>query len=331
MTTSNAPRPIAVVVLAAGKGTRLPGVGPQGARRVPRRAAARARRARRRAAPPEGERGRRRPRPRGRRRPGSRRAGPRRASRSRSRRTARATRRAWPSPRSRDFRGDVLVVCADVPQVTTDDLVELLAAHRRSDAAATVLVGESRRRRAGSVAIVRGAAGRVERIVEARDATPAQTAHPRVQHGHLRLRRGARSAPRWSVLPKTNAQGEEYLTDAIGALSQSGGRVARRAARRTAPRCSASTRRSTSPRPSPRSACASVGAHLAAGVQIVDPAIHGHRGGRPDRARGPHPALHLHRSTAAAIGAGCDRRARSRTCAAAPCSTRARRSATSSR
>lgn len=168
-----------------------------------------------------------------------------------------------------DFRGDVVVVCADVPQLTSDDLIELLAAHRRSEAAATVLVGEAAD--AGRLGRVeRGADGRLARIVEARDATPAQLALREFNTG-IYVFDAARLAPALDVLPRENAQGEQYLTDAVAALAAAGYGVEALATRNGASLLGVNT-------PSDLAAAVAalrlrtVGAHLAAGVQIVDPA-----------------------------------------------------------
>ncbi len=168
-----------------------------------------------------------------------------------------------------DFRGDVVVVCADVPQLTTDDLTELLAAHRRSGACATVLVGEaSDPGRLGRVE--RGTDGRIVRIVEARDATPEQLAIREFNTG-IYVFDAARLGPALDVLPRENAQGEQYLTDAIESLAAAGYGVEAVRTANGASLLGVNT-------PGDLAAAVAdlrrriVGAHLAAGVQIVDPA-----------------------------------------------------------
>jgi len=122
-----------------------------------------------------------------------------------------------------DFAGDVLVVYGDVPQLLGDDLAALLAAHRDRAAVATVLTGVTPE--PGLLGrIVRTADGRFERIVEARDATPGELAIQEFNTG-LYVFDAAPLRAALANLSASNAQGEEYLTDAVGAVAASGGRV----------------------------------------------------------------------------------------------------------
>lgn len=268
MATSSAPKPIAVVVLAAGKGTRLPGAAPKAlveclgepllahVRRAvatlhPRTSVVVVGHGKERVqawlelAWPAA----------------------RVAVQEPQNGTGHATRVAMAA--IPEFRGDVVVVCADVPQLTPDDLAALVAAHRRSGAAATVLVGEARDPRSLG-RVERGDGGRVVRIVEARDATPEQLSLTEFNTG-IYVFDAAHLRPALDVLQKGNAQGEEYLTDVVAALATAGYRVdGLRAVEAEAllgvntpadlAVAVAALRRRT------------VGAHLAAGVQIVDPA-----------------------------------------------------------
>ena len=69
--------------------------------------------------------------------------------------------------------------------------------------------------------IVRDAARPVARIVEEKDATDAERAHPRGEHRHPRL--AARSLEAWLArLRNDNAQGEYYLTDVVAAAVADG-------------------------------------------------------------------------------------------------------------
>ncbi len=267
MTTSNTPRPVAVVVLAAGRGTRLPGASPKAlVECLGEPLLAHVRRA---VAPLH----------------------PRESvvvvGHGRDAVIAWLEAR-WPAAKVAiqepqngtghamrvaltaipDFRGDVVVVCADVPQVTTDDLTQLMAAHRRSGAAATVLVGTaSDPRQLGR--IERGEGGRIARIVEARDATPEQLALTEFNTG-IYVFDVARLRPALDVLPKSNAQGEEYLTDAVAALATAGYPVEASTSLNGPGLLGVNT-------PAELAAAVAalrqrvVGAHLAAGVQIVDP------------------------------------------------------------
>ena len=123
-----------------------------------------------------------------------------------------------------DFEGDVLVVYGDVPQLATVDLEDLLAAHRGQAAGASVLTGVVDD--AGLLGrIVRDDAGAFHAIVEARDATDEQRAIGEFNTGIYAFR-SADLRTALSGLSTDNAQGEEYLTDAVGSIRESGAPVA---------------------------------------------------------------------------------------------------------
>ncbi len=166
------------------------------------------------------------------------------------------------------FAGDVLVVCGDVPQLEEHDLDVLLDAHRRAHAAATVLTGVvTDPGRLGR--IVRGTDGRLRGIVEAKDATPEQLAVREFNTGVYAFAAGPLRAA-VAHLPRANAQGEEYLTDAVGSLATSGHRVETARAADGSALLGVNT---------PADLAAAVvalrrrivGRHLAAGVLVVDP------------------------------------------------------------
>jgi len=121
------------------------------------------------------------------------------------------------------FRGDVLLVYGDVPQLRSEDLEGLLALHRGSGAAASVLTGVVDE--PGLLGrIVRGPEGRFQRIVEARDATPAELGIHEFNTGIYAFRSEALRAE-LARLSSDNAQGEEYATDVVGALAAAGAPV----------------------------------------------------------------------------------------------------------
>jgi bifunctional UDP-N-acetylglucosamine pyrophosphorylase/glucosamine-1-phosphate N-acetyltransferase len=121
------------------------------------------------------------------------------------------------------FDGDVIVLYGDVPLVRTETLAALVAAHRGAEAALTLLTlcfsdptGYGR--------IVRDGTGRVERIVEERDATPAERAIEEINPGFYCIRADV-LAPLLQRLRPNNAQGELYLTDVVGMAAAGGMRV----------------------------------------------------------------------------------------------------------
>ncbi len=118
----------------------------------------------------------------------------------------------------------VLVLSGDTPLLTTAGLEGLLAQHRGSGAAATVLSFEPADPRAYG-RIVRGADGNLEAIVEAIDATPEQIALQEV-NSSIYVFEAAKLWPVLERLEPANAQGELYLTDAVRFLVEDGDRVA---------------------------------------------------------------------------------------------------------
>ena len=123
-----------------------------------------------------------------------------------------------------DFTGDVLVVNGDVPLLDADTLTALIERHRAANAAATLLstiLDDA----SGYGRIIRSADGHLDRIVEHKDATPAELAVNEINAGIYVF-----SAPQLreelTKLTTNNAQGEKYITDVIGLLRASGSTVA---------------------------------------------------------------------------------------------------------
>jgi bifunctional UDP-N-acetylglucosamine pyrophosphorylase/glucosamine-1-phosphate N-acetyltransferase len=123
----------------------------------------------------------------------------------------------------RSFVGDVVIVSGDVPLLDAATLTGLLAAHRAGVAAATLLsaffddaTGYGR--------IVRTEDGSVDRIVEQKDATPEELDIHEVNSGsyvfHLEPLR-----EQLAHVTVHNAQGEKYVTDVIGLLRAAGSEV----------------------------------------------------------------------------------------------------------
>ncbi|MET0813370.1 MAG: bifunctional UDP-N-acetylglucosamine diphosphorylase/glucosamine-1-phosphate N-acetyltransferase GlmU [Microbacterium sp.] len=114
------------------------------------------------------------------------------------------------------FDGDVLVLSGDVPLLEADTLGALIAAHRASAAAATVLsavVDDAR----GYGRVIRDASGAVLRIVEQKDATAEEAAVTEINAGVYVFRAPALRT-QIALVGTANAQGEKYLTDVVGLL-----------------------------------------------------------------------------------------------------------------
>ena len=112
------------------------------------------------------------------------------------------------------FDGDVLVLCGDVPLLSTATLRRLLDAHRQQQAALTILT-TCLDDPTGYGRIMRNDRGNVVGIVEERDATTCQKAVCEINSGVYSLQ----ASFLFAALPRVgrcNAQGEQYLTDVVG-------------------------------------------------------------------------------------------------------------------
>jgi bifunctional UDP-N-acetylglucosamine pyrophosphorylase/glucosamine-1-phosphate N-acetyltransferase len=120
--------------------------------------------------------------------------------------------------------GDVLVLSGDTPLLTPERLSELIETHRSERAAATVLSFEPPDPRQYG-RLVRNGEGRLARIVEAADATPDELELTEV-NSSIYVFSAEKLWPAVERLQPQNAQGELYLTDALGLLVQDGEPVA---------------------------------------------------------------------------------------------------------
>ncbi|WP_066042569.1 bifunctional UDP-N-acetylglucosamine diphosphorylase/glucosamine-1-phosphate N-acetyltransferase GlmU [Herbiconiux solani] len=123
-----------------------------------------------------------------------------------------------------DFDGDVLVVSGDVPLLDSDTLTELIAAHRAGGAAATLLSALPEDS-TGYGRIVRTADGMLDRIVEQKDASDSELAIREINAG-VYVFGLAELRDQLAQVTTANAQGEKYLTDVIGLLRRAGSDVA---------------------------------------------------------------------------------------------------------
>lgn len=111
---------------------------------------------------------------------------------------------------------DLLIVYGDQPLFRSETLAALVAAHHDSSAVATIASTRAPARPDGR--IVRDESGRFLRIVEHRDATPAERAIDEINVGVYCVR-GASVGPALESLRPDNAQGELYLTDLFPLLA----------------------------------------------------------------------------------------------------------------
>jgi len=122
-----------------------------------------------------------------------------------------------------DDDGTVLVLPGDTPLLRSETIADLVATHCTSGAAVTMLssvVADP----TGYGRIVRAKHGGVTAIVEHKDASAQQRDIREINTGIYAFRRGL-LGPALRRIGTANAQGEYYLTDAVGVLASMGHRV----------------------------------------------------------------------------------------------------------
>ena len=121
------------------------------------------------------------------------------------------------------FSGTILLLCGDTPLLTGQALLDLVAAHQQSGAAATVLTAMPADA-TGYGRILRDESGQVLGIVEQKDATAEQKQIGEINTGIYCFE----AAPLFAALAGltcNNAQKEYYLTDVLAILAQAGQQV----------------------------------------------------------------------------------------------------------
>jgi bifunctional UDP-N-acetylglucosamine pyrophosphorylase / glucosamine-1-phosphate N-acetyltransferase len=127
-----------------------------------------------------------------------------------------------------DAEGDVVVLPGDTPLLRASTIAELVALHRASDAACTVLTAVVEDP-TGYGRVVRDRNGNVRRIVEHADASAEELEVNEINTSIYCLRLSV-LAPALRRLEPQNAQGEYYLTDVVEVLAEAGYTVAALAA-----------------------------------------------------------------------------------------------------
>jgi bifunctional UDP-N-acetylglucosamine pyrophosphorylase/glucosamine-1-phosphate N-acetyltransferase len=117
----------------------------------------------------------------------------------------------------------LIVLPGDAPLLRTETIASLIDTHRRGEAAATILSAELENP-TDYGRIVRDSEGRVQAIVEEKSATPEQRAIREV-NSSMYCFTLAKLWPCLSALRPENAHKELYLTDAISLLRQHNERV----------------------------------------------------------------------------------------------------------
>ncbi|GAA1187931.1 bifunctional UDP-N-acetylglucosamine diphosphorylase/glucosamine-1-phosphate N-acetyltransferase GlmU [Nesterenkonia xinjiangensis] len=120
--------------------------------------------------------------------------------------------------------GTVVVTYGDVPLLTTEMLTELVRSHESEANAVTVLTAVLDDA-AGYGRIIRADDGSVTGIVEHKDASPAQRAIREINSGIYAFDAEVLTRALTQVTTE-NVQGEKYLTDVLALARAEGGRVA---------------------------------------------------------------------------------------------------------
>jgi UDP-N-acetylglucosamine diphosphorylase/glucosamine-1-phosphate N-acetyltransferase len=124
----------------------------------------------------------------------------------------------------KDFEGDVLILCGDMPLIQSSTLQALLDTHHETGARCTLLSLKTNEKKDFG-RVVRSPEGAVLRIVEARDASEQEKTIDEYNSGVYCFDKGILFKSLASV-DSSNAQGEYYLTDTVGILSRDGHIVA---------------------------------------------------------------------------------------------------------
>ncbi|MFF9046785.1 bifunctional UDP-N-acetylglucosamine diphosphorylase/glucosamine-1-phosphate N-acetyltransferase GlmU [Streptomyces parvulus] len=120
--------------------------------------------------------------------------------------------------------GTVVVVCGDTPLLTGATLEDLAATHSTDGNAVTVLTAEVPDATGYGRIVREESTGAVTAIVEHKDATEAQRAIREINSGVFAFD-GRLLADALGKVRTDNSQGEEYLTDVLGILREAGHRV----------------------------------------------------------------------------------------------------------
>lgn len=121
------------------------------------------------------------------------------------------------------FEGDVLVLCGDMPLIKSETLGFLLEAHRGKQAACTFLSLKAEGDKDFG-RVIRNDSGDVLKIVEHKDATALEKTVDEYNSGVYCFQKGLLFKALTAIKP-VNAQGEYYLTDTVQTLLESGHRV----------------------------------------------------------------------------------------------------------
>ena len=127
-------------------------------------------------------------------------------------------------PTLRDFQGEILILSGDAPLVTSETLDKLIARHRSMGAAATVLTAEFDDPTGYGRVIRQKESESILKIVEQKDASVEEAAVREINSG-IYVFNAELLFQALRQINNNNAQQEYYLTDVFEICFQSGSRV----------------------------------------------------------------------------------------------------------
>lgn len=116
--------------------------------------------------------------------------------------------------------GMTIVICGDTPLISEETLRSMIQLHQESGASATILTAKLDNP-FGYGRIIRGADGRVARIVEQKDCTPEEAAVKEMNTGTY-VFDNKKLFEALASVTNNNNQNEYYLTDVVGILTAQG-------------------------------------------------------------------------------------------------------------
>jgi len=128
------------------------------------------------------------------------------------------------APQVAGHQGDLLVLVGDNPYISAAELRELIAVHRQGGAACTFISAVFPGDIPPFGRVVRDGEGKVQRIVEEKDASPEERLIREV-NGSIYLFANPLVFPLLSGIGNDNAKKEYYLTDIISILRREGMKV----------------------------------------------------------------------------------------------------------
>ncbi|MDP6427752.1 MAG: NTP transferase domain-containing protein, partial [Rhodospirillales bacterium] len=118
-------------------------------------------------------------------------------------------------PHLHDYSGDILVLYGDSPLITADTMRRLLVARAADTDPGVVVLGFQASDPGDYGRLILGDADSLDRIVEAADAGPDEL-HTGLSNSGIFAVDGARFADWLAAIGSDNAKGEYYLTDMVG-------------------------------------------------------------------------------------------------------------------